>query len=148
MDFQPQIKYLLPTGTPMPFFMAYPDYPCIRKAQEFPGEDVATRDFEYLRRTYPTLLGKWQRRVEEILDKMDYDGSMIYDEYPDRVSLQNLGEAVAKILSDMDKGAGGHGGAEAVESAGLQEEMEQAYLQGLAQVLVCNEIYRRRRIKH
>ena len=144
MDFQPQIKYLLPTGTPMPYFMAYPEnpnlngqmvfpeYPCLKR-QETRSEENAWQDFEYLRRTYPTLLGKWQHRVEEILDRMDYEGSMIYDEYPDRLSLQNLGEAVARILL-RDEAA-----EEALEDLAMND-----YLQGLAQVLVCNEVYRRR----
>ncbi|MBE5864383.1 MAG: hypothetical protein E7295_16300 [Lachnospiraceae bacterium] len=156
MDFQPQIKYLLPTGTPMPYFMAYPDYhslngqmvspeypslngqmafpeyPCLKR-QETRSEENAWQDFEYLRRAYPTLLGKWQHRVEEILDRMDYEGSMIYDEYPDRLSLQNLGEAVARILL-RDEAA-----EEALEDLAMND-----YLLGLAQVLVCNEVYRRR----
>ena len=168
MDFQPQINYLLPTGTPMPYFMAYPEYaglngqmayseypsldgqmayseypsldgqmaysgyPCLKR-RETKTEENAWQDFEYLRRTYPALLGKWQHRVEEILDRMDYEGSMIYDEYPDRLSLQNLGEAVARILL-RDEAVG-----EALEELAMND-----YLQGLAQVLVCNEVYRRR----
>ncbi|MBQ9488416.1 MAG: hypothetical protein IKO03_07670 [Lachnospiraceae bacterium] len=160
MDFQTQIKYLLPTGTPMPYFMAYPensglngqmaypdypglngqmaypDYPCLKR-QETKSEENAWQDFEYLRRTYPALLGKWQHRVEEILDRMDYEGSMIYDEYPDRLSLQNLGEAVSRILL-QDEAAKENPG----EPLGKLASNE--YLQGLAQVLVCNEVYRRR----
>ncbi|MBO4514172.1 MAG: hypothetical protein J5721_00720 [Lachnospiraceae bacterium] len=136
MDFQPQMNYVLPTGEPLPFFLAHPDHPCLRRQQ--PGrEENAWQDFEYLRRTYPTLLSKWQRRVEEILDRMDYEGSMIYDEYPDRISLQNLGEAVARILEGMREA-----GEDAPESE--NDPQKEEYLRGLAQVLVCNEIYRRR----
>lgn len=129
MDFQPQIKYVLPTGAPMPFFMAYPDYPCMKRREESAGE-AAYQDFEYLRRTYPAAVGKLQRRVEEILDRMDYEGSMIYDEFPDRVSLYELGDAVARILENEEK---------------LPEGADDHYLKGLAQVLTCNEIYHRRR---
>lgn len=135
MDFQPQMKYILPTGVPMPFYMAYPDYPCIRKP-EMPAEEELLQDFEYLRQTYPAQVGRWQKRVEEILDRMDYDGSMIYDEYPDRLSLRNLGDAVAKILAEKPP---------AEKSSAAGNDGEDVYLQGLAQVLVCNEIYRRRR---
>lgn len=154
MDFQPQIKYILPTDAPMPFFMAYPEYPCLRK-QEPREEDDAWQDFEYLRKTYPALLTKWQRRVEEVLDRMDYEGSMIYDEYPDRVSLQNLGEAVARILEGMkEEGtrlaeeAGTHSAEEAgthpAEAREISDPLKEEYLLGLAQVLVRNEVYRRR----
>jgi len=148
MDFQPQMKQTLPGGIPMPYFMAYPDYPCIRRNHEETEGEKAWQDFEYLRRTYPMAVGKLLRRVEEILDKMDYEGSMIYDEYPDRVSLQNLGDAVARILRDETAGIGreeARKGENGEEKRWEQNRDGDAYLQELAQVLVCNEIYRRRR---
>ena len=125
MDFRPQMNPVFAPEVAMPYFMAYPEYPCIGKRMER-REDAAWEDFENLRRTYPAALRKWQRRVEEILDKMDYEGSMIYDEYPDRISLQNLSESVSRILESK------------------ADPLERAYLDGLSQVLVCNEIYRRR----
>jgi len=137
MDFQPQMKSFLETGTPLPFFMAYPDYPLFGSNKERYGEKT-DQDFEYLRRTYPAMLGKWQRRVEEILDKMDYDGSMIYDEFPDKMTLQNLSEAVARVLALEGKKD------DPSEPADAGDSLEDAYLQGLAQVLVCNDVYRRR----
>ena len=146
MDFQPQIKYIVPTGMPMPFYMTYPDHPTILGPENmevgFPrligaekeDEDRGAADFEYLRRTYPTMVGRYQKRVEEIMDAMDYDGSMIYDEYPDRISLLDLGNSVARSLARIDENR------EDMSHTALEE----AYLQGLSQVLVCNEIYRRR----
>lgn len=158
MDFQPQIKYILPMDAPMPFFMAYPDFPCLSKRAE-DKEDSEEKeakmfqDFEYLRKTYPTRIARYQKRVEEILDTMDYDGSMIYDEFPDRLSLLDLGNAVAKILAGMDGPVPGRGTLPSGEAGAAESgkapgkglgDMEEVYLQGLAQVLVCNEIYRRR----
>lgn len=150
-------------GMPMPYFMAYPEYPGIngldltlsgeREAvfwdlsgqknltREKAEKDLAMQDFEYLRRTYPTMIGKYQRRVEEILDAMDYEGSMIYDEYPDRLSLLDLGNSVAKSLARVEMSG------ETVSPETKERQMsamEEAYLQGLAQVLTCNEIFRRR----
>ena len=156
MDFQPQINYLLPTGTPMPYFMAYPDhhnlngqmvspeypslngqmafpeYPCLKR-QETRSEENAWQDFEYLRRAYPMLLGKWQHRVEEILDRMDYEGSMIYDEYPDRYSIDSLADS---ILCTMKQ--------EATANAESYDEQYWKGMGNLIQVLLCNEIYKRR----
>ena len=125
MDFQPQIGLVTPVDAPpLPFFLAYPNYPCQLRNKERVYEPDR-QDFEYLQRTYPAFVARMQKRVEEILDRMDYEGSMIYDEYPDRLSIQTLGEAVGRILS-------------------ADGRLENAYLQGLAQVLTCNEIYRRR----
>ena len=42
---------------------------------------------EYLQQTYPGEVRRCQRRIAEILDKYDYEGSMIYDEYPDKLQL-------------------------------------------------------------
>ena len=44
-------------------------------------------DLEYLQQTYPVEVRRCQRRIAEILDKYDYEGSMIYDEYPDKLQL-------------------------------------------------------------
>lgn len=129
MDFQPQMKYTLPTGVPIPFYMAYPGYTGVWQS-DYPKENRMYQDLEYFRQTYPTKVRKYQRRVEEILDRMDYEGSMIYDEYPDRFAMQSLGLSVAKILEN--------------ESQEEMGEAEKAMLEALAQVLVCNEICRRR----
>ncbi len=129
MDFQPQMRIIRPAGVPIPFFMAYPGY-LSAFPQETEGEKRWSRDFEYLRQTYPVQVRKYQRRVEEILDKMDYEDSMIYDEYPDRLGLQSLG----RIVADTLKKEGG-------EEPGPAEDSS---LEGLIQVLVCNEICRRR----
>ncbi len=178
MDFQPKIKYILPTGTPIPYFMldrTVDDGETLngylfRKPSDFVtgrGADAAHgeayEDFEYLQRTYPTMLNRYQKRVAEIMDTMDYEGSMIYDEFPDKLSLLDLGSAVARILADMDRGMPLEKGTRELlpkkeqnvrselRKNGVSREgtelggMEEAYLQGLAQVLVCNEIYRRRR---
>ena len=129
MDFQPQIKFNHPTGVPIPFFMAYPGYLTAfpKDAEE---EKKWNRDFEYLRQTYPVQVRRYQRRVEEILDKVDYEGSIIYDEYPDRLGIQSLSRIVADTLIR-----------ESGEEHGTAEDSS---LEGLIQVLVCNEICRRR----
>ena len=75
------------------------------------------------------------RKVAEILDKFDYEGSMIYDEYPDRYSLQRLARTIVQILKK--------------EEQNMPEEKRTAedkwsWLEDMMQVLVCNEIYKRR----
>ena len=60
-----------------PFFMTLPGYPGRMDEKEI------LNDLEYLQQTYPGEVRRCQRRIAEILDKYDYEGSMIYDEYPD-----------------------------------------------------------------
>ena len=64
-----------------PFFMTLPGYPGRM------DENEILNDLEYLQQTYPGEVRRCQRRIAEILDKYDYEGSMIYDEYPDRLQL-------------------------------------------------------------
>ncbi len=102
---------------PLPFYMTYPDY-------YGPGREAALlQDLEYLQQTYPNDVKRYQKRVAEILDRADYEGSMIYDEYPDRCSLQALAGSIRSIL---------------------EKEEEQAPAEDMIQVLLCNEVYKRR----
>ena len=64
-----------------PFFMTLPGYPGRM------DENEILNDLEYLQQTYPGEVRRCQRRIAEILDKYDYEGSMIYDEYPDKLQL-------------------------------------------------------------
>lgn len=98
-------------------------------------ESALLRDMEYLRQTCPGEVRRYQRRISEILDKMDYEGSMIYDEYPDRYSLLRLADSVTAILRRED--------------GGRPEDEQRSgefwdWMKDLVQVLVCDEIYMRR----
>ena len=76
----------------LPYYMTYPGAYGTK-----PTEDVI-RDLEYLQQLYPSQVKHYQRRIAEILDKMDYEGSMIYDEYPDRFSLERLTNSIVTII--------------------------------------------------
>ena len=62
----------------LPFYMAYP------LPLYYQQEDSVTRDLEYLQQMYPVQARKYQKIIAETLYCMDYEGSMIYDEYPDK----------------------------------------------------------------
>lgn len=102
---------------PLPFYMTYPDYAGSER------EAMLLRDLEYLQQMYPNDIRKFQRRIAQILDRSDYEGSMIYDEYPDRYSLRAMAQSMAKIL---------------------EKEEEKAPTEDMIQVLLFNEIYKRR----
>lgn len=112
----------------LPFFMTYPG------VGEISNRDVM-RDLEYLQQMYPREVKRYQMRVAEMLDKMDYDGSMIYDEYPDRFCVERLASSMLNVIKreEMKKNPGKEFPSEKWE--GLQE---------LIFVLLNNEIYKRR----
>lgn len=71
-------------GAPMPYFMAYP------MMDGMEAEEKNQRDYEYMRQMYPKRLQRIKDIIEEECDKLEYEGSMMFDEYPDRLSLLQL----------------------------------------------------------
>lgn len=102
---------------PLPFYMTYPDYNGSGR------EAMLLRDLEYLQQMYPKDVKRYQKRIAEILDLNDYEGSMIYDEYPDRYSLRAMAQSIGRIL---------------------EKEEEQAPGEDMILVLLFNEVYKRR----
>ena len=48
----------------------------------------ARRDYDYMKSIYPDAAKRVLPYIEEECDRMEYDGSMMYDEYPDRLQLR------------------------------------------------------------
>lgn len=90
------------------------------------------RDLEYLQEMYPAEAKKYQKVIVDVLDRLDYEGSMIYDEYPDKWQIYRLMQI---IVDRIKEAASAEKGGNAENSAGIEE---------LVQVLLCGEIYRRR----
>lgn len=84
----------------LPFYMTYP------MPMAYEEEDVMMRDLEYLQQLYPTEAKRYQKKVSDILDKMDYEGSLIYDEYPDRFILYQLAREIADMIRKEDESTG------------------------------------------
>ncbi|MBQ7954484.1 MAG: hypothetical protein IJ282_01920 [Lachnospiraceae bacterium] len=113
----------------VPFYMAY-------QTPWFVGEeDNVLKDLDYLQQMYPAQAKKYQKRIAEIVDRMDYEGSMIYDEYPDRWQLYRLAESILEIIRQ-----------EEYESGTEETSPEKwEWLADMIQILLFHEIYRRRR---
>ncbi len=111
---------------PLPFYMTYSGY--LSPAQE----SAALQDLEYLQQAYPHDVKRYQCKIAEMLDKLDYEGSMIYDEYPDRCSIQRLADSMVQVLRQE-------------ETEDCEEDPERwSRTADMVQVLLCNEIYKRR----
>ena len=110
----------------LPFYMTYP-------MPMFYEEDTATRDLEYLQQMYPAQAKKYQRKIAAVLDKMDYRGSMIYDEYPDRFMLNKLGKDIADMIKQE----------EMTEDMSFTPKQWEA-MEDMIHLLLFYEIYKRR----
>ena len=81
-------------GYKIPFYMAYP------MQDVYLSEIEYERDRERLKEMYPKVAKRIQRVVEEECDKMEYDGSLMFDEYPDRVMVQKLCDDIYNKVYD------------------------------------------------
>lgn len=103
----------------LPFYMVY---------QEPFGVDdgrKAREDYDYMKSIYPDAAKRLLPFVEEECDRLMYDGSMIYDEYPDQLQLRLMCKRIC-------------------ERAKEGEEEPGQWFRDLTQVMVCQELCQRR----
>lgn len=116
----------------LPFYMTYP-LPIY-----YQEEDTIMRDLDYIQQMYPSQAKRYQKIITSILDRMDYEGSMIYDDYPDRWQLYKLSmEITDRIKREDEKDTEQQGG-----NTMSAEEMK--WLADMIQILLFYEIYKRR----
>ncbi len=112
----------------LPFYMTYP------LPLYYQQEDTVTRDLEYLQQMYPTEAKKYQKVIVETLDHIDYEGSMIYDEYPDKWQIYRLTQIIVDKIKESEK-----------EEA---QDKNWEWITEFIQVLLAYEIYRKRHSNH
>ena len=103
----------------LPYYMAYP-IPLL-----YDDERIERRDFEYMKSLYPETAKRMLPYIEDECDRMEYDCSMMYDEYPDKLQLLLMGRRI-------------------YDKAEKEEENPGEWLQDLIQVMLYQELYKRR----
>lgn len=142
-----------------PFYMGYQGYG--QWAQ--PGivsEDRILVDLEYLQQMYPTYARKYRNTIGSVVDKMDYDGSFIYDQYPDKLTIQRMVESVVAVIrtneetasGDQEQGAQPNVAGSDMTDRALTEQApwreKEPWIRELVTVLTYYEILARRRKKN
>lgn len=109
----------------LPYYMVYP--------MPFVYDDgrLEERDIEYMKSLYPDAAKKLLPYVEEECDRMEYQNSMMYDEYPDKLQLRMM---CSRVYDKVKK-----------NEWMLDEDGEAEGLRDLLEVLVYEELMRRRR---
>lgn len=113
----------------LPFYLSYQTPYFMRE------EDSVLRDLEYLQEMYPRQAKDLQKRIISVLDKLDYEGSMLYDEYPDKWQLYRLSDTVVGILRREEE--------EKEDSEHITEEKWE-WIKDMVQIVLYYEIYKRR----
>lgn len=117
----------------LPFYMTYP------LPLYYQEEDTVTRDLEYLQQMYPADAKKYQKVIAGILDKLDYEGSMIYDEYPDKWQMYKLSQDIMdRIRREEEK--------DNPDAVIPQEKW--SWISDMVQIILFYEVYKRRHSNH
>ena len=81
----------------MPFYMSYPIQNAFMEEMEY------ERDMERIKELYPQDAKRILKLVEEECDKMEYEGSMMFDEYPDRVMLKVICDRIGQKAASQSE---------------------------------------------
>ncbi|WP_138372615.1 MULTISPECIES: hypothetical protein [Oscillospiraceae] len=126
----------------LPYYMAYP-----MDLKEYGEEKRDRRDVEYMKSMYPMSAKKILPYVEEECDRMEYEGSMIYDEYPDRLLLYLMAGRIYDRMKEVEKKEiAMEIEKEQVETQELKRKKKdrEETLMDLVQILLYQEIVQRR----
>ena len=134
----------------LPFYMAYPI------PMYYQEEDSVTRDLEYLQQMYPMEAKRYQKIIVDTLNQMDYEGSMIYDEYPDKWQLYRLTQIIMDKIKRMESNEtnmpnemlGNMSTNNAENASGRNRDRQWEHLEEFIQVLLYYEIYKKRHANH
>ena len=83
---------MMEKGKIIPFYMAYP------LPLYYEDEQEVVKDMEYLQSQHSSEIRSLQREIMEVINLLDYEGSMIYDEYPDRFSMERQSRMICERL--------------------------------------------------
>lgn len=127
----------------MPFYMSYPMQNLYLTEMEY------EKDMERMKELYPREVGKILECVEDECDKMEYEGSLMFDEYPDRLMLEMVINRIEQRLNGEEQDADVE--AEQYRGKGRPPQghrppsrRQDNYLRELIGVILNNEMYRRR----
>lgn len=133
---------------PLPFYMAYP------YLLPFDQEREEEKDLQVMRSYYSRRAAKIQEKVERECDRMEYDGSIMFDEYPDKFMMEHLCRKIEReMLEEDDRELERLAGSRSEEDQAQTRVMERHRgdrgdrgdgLRDLIGVLLFNEMFRRR----
>lgn len=98
----------------------------------YEGERMQEEEFKLMKSYYPQTVQRIQERVEEECDLLDYEGGRLYDEYPDKYMLYHLSSRIK----------------ESIQPELSSEAVRESFLDELIQVMLYQEISRRRCRRH
>ena len=110
----------------------YPFYAAQGNSDFYNEEREQEREFDLMKSYYPDTARKIQEKAEAQCQMLDYEGSRLYDEYPDKYMFYHLCRKIRQRAEPELK----------------VQSMDGSFLDELVQVLLLQEISRRRCRRH
>jgi hypothetical protein len=98
-------------------------------------------DIQYLRQLYPNVAKRVQREIDNECDKYEYDGSAMFDEYPDRLFLERIVDQIYDRIKENEDETQ----VEMQGFYGYPSRRRQSYLRDIVTLLLLGELTNRRR---
>ena len=114
----------------LPYYMAYP------MPLQYDDARIERRDFEYMKSMYPITVKRILPYIEEECDRMSYEGSVIYDEYPDQLQIRLMCNRVYEKIKNRVP--------EDDMEMGMHISEQDAWLKDLVQIMIFQELFQRR----
>ena len=103
--------------------------------------DELDKDAAYIKQLYPSQVKIILPYVEGECDRMEYDGSVMFDEYPDKVILEKITDRIYENVKDLDD----EPQLEAKSIYFYPQRRSSSNLRDVITLLLLNEIFNRRR---
>lgn len=110
----------------------FPFYATFSNPMLFDGEKLQEKEFALMKSYYPEVARQIQEKVESECELLDYEGSRMYDEHPDKFMLYQICQRIQREMEPQ------------VQAQGMLKD----FLGDLIQVLLYQEISRRRCRRH
>lgn len=78
----------------VPFYMSYPMQNLYLTEMEY------EKDMDRMKELYPKDVARIMEVIEDECDKMEYEGSLMFDEYPDRLMLEQVTERIYQTVKN------------------------------------------------
>ena len=83
-------------GPRLPFYMSYPMQNLYLTEMEY------EKDMDRMKELYPKEVKQITELVDEECDKMEYEGSLMFDEYPDRMMLERVTDRIYQRMQEKE----------------------------------------------
>lgn len=94
------------------------------------------RDVEYIKEMYPLAFAKIQEQVELEANHQEFVGSMMFDEYPDKMGVMRMVNRIFDRIKEDEVAC--------TDPDNCIKYPEDQWLKDIIMVLMLNEMYRRR----